>query len=1669
MLQASPGSRAASPTAPAGRRRDRILGTTRRALALLLVLVIAGLLRFYNLNWDEGLHLHPDERYVAYLATLIKPVRTTDAYFDSGNSPLNPFNTDWGSRYVYGTLPLFGPRYVAELLDRGCGPQAIPVLKAINVALLGPTGERCSTGTMTGFDGINLVGRAWSAVMDLLSIAMLYAIARRLFNWRIGILAASLSALAVLQIQQAHFFTVDATANFFVHLSLYFCVNMVLAARATSSSGRGVRFPHLAVNAILAGIAAGCGIASKISVWPLVPMIVLSIGLHLARDRRSVRRGLLASVSALLLAGLGTFLAFRVAQPYSFVGTSTAEFMSTLQACLIQSSTGSLIGRVCEAALGLPTALRALFVPSARWVENLGLASMFVNGTVDVPFGHQWANRAGITFPLTNLVFWGMGIPLGLSAIVGLFYGLRQILQGRRWWAYAIPVIWVGAYFLYQSTQFTKSMRYLLPIYPLACLLAAVALTRLPTVRRLNLRALAIAGVVGLTLVWSAAFMQIYGAPITRATASRWIYANVPTAVTLSYTEDGQRKTEQLPMQAFKTSFGLPQIFWITPPRSTLSGTRQDMRVTFNHVSGEALVAHRIVDNRDGGGEISLNVQTTLNRDNPSLALGDLTIQPGHEYYVEVYQLGGPGLSARASVVANEQWDDPLPQAVDNQYGFSTHYLKLSSSNDGQMQPYNEDVPPMPGQPGKLADLEAWLDEADYIVLSSNRIYASVARLPLRFPLTTEYYRALFAGDLGFELAADISSFPRLGDWAFNSQEMPQPLTRAATTAGAAQRFVPYPTAEEAFSVYDHPRVLIFRKTGRYSRALVDTALGAIDVTDTVVQSPLMAVNSPHGMQMDDTTAAAQAAGGTWAALFPPDSPLNQSQTLALLAWLIAIELAGLAAFPLLAAAFRRPDGSPALADGGYAFAKIFGLLLVAIVVWWTGSIKLLPVTGELIRAAFAGLLVAGALTAWRTRRALRALVRERRPALIVAELVFLFGFLAFALIRAGNPDLWHPSFGGEKPMDLAFLNATLKSTSFPPYDPWYAGGTLNYYYFGFVLIGLPLKALGISTDVGYNLAIAALYGMTAMAAYGAALSLSAGLRAPTRDGLPRGAILAGVFASVLVVGLGNLDALSVLFGNWTNMGGPPETPALQRLVNGFGTWLTQGPANFGWQHYWNPTRLTARAEYPVDALPIAEFPLFTFLYGDLHAHMMAMPLMLSAIGLAAGLARGARRAGAITLAALLVGALWPTNTWDYPLGAVLCVAALGVARLAEANAGERRMALLRAIPTIIAFAVLSRAFFIPYLEAYGSAYNSIEPWLGERTPLWPYLMVYGLFATPLLFVGLVGIVRRWAGASRWLRAFWLGLGAGASLSACLLALAGVEVALLALPLIALAVARMLADDEPVLARGTWALVAGAFALTLFVEFFALRGDIGRMNTVFKFYIQAWLVLGVATATLVADALATAPAPRPRRAAPWRTAAAMVCAFAIFLAALYPAFAIPAKIGDRFNAQAPAGLDGAAYMQTAIRADGPNFDRVFPLNDDYEAIQWMRSHVVGSPVILEGNTGPFLYRWGSRFSVYTGLPTVLGWEWHERQQRGALPDRLVFDRERDITEFYETVELGRALVVLRRYNIKFVILGELERAYYGAPGLDKIGRMAEAGYLRLVHANERTRIYAVVE
>jgi hypothetical protein len=171
------------------------------------------------------------------------------------------------------------------------------------------------------------------------------------------------------------------------------------------------------------------------------------------------------------------------------------------------------------------------------------------------------------------------------------------------------------------------------------------------------------------------------------------------------------------------------------------------------------------------------------------------------------------------SVLANEHWDWGLPLRIDGRDGFRDAYRGLT------LELYHEDTPE------KRAQLLDQLDEADYLIMASNRLYSSIPRLPERYPLTTTYYRALFAGELGFELAAEFTSYIRIGPLTFPDQENPFPLMAPAdlSTQGHLPA-VPLPPAEESFSVYDHPNCFIFRKTPAYSRAGVEAVFAAVDL-----------------------------------------------------------------------------------------------------------------------------------------------------------------------------------------------------------------------------------------------------------------------------------------------------------------------------------------------------------------------------------------------------------------------------------------------------------------------------------------------------------------------------------------------------------------------------------------------------------------------------------------------------------------------------------------------------------------------------------------------------------------------------------------------------------------------------------------------------------------------
>jgi uncharacterized membrane protein len=251
-------------------------------------------------------------------------------------------------------------------------------------------------------------------------------------------------------------------------------------------------------------------------------------------------------------------------------------------------------------------------------------------------------------------------------------------------------------------------------------------------------------------------------------------------------------------------------------------------------------------------------------------------------------------------------------------------------------------------------------------------------------------------------------------------------------------------------------------------------------------------------------------------------------------------------------------------------------------------------------------------------------------------------------------------------------------------------------------------------------------------------------------------------------------------------------------------------------------------------------------------------------------------------------------------------------------------------------------------------------------------------------------------------------------------------------------------------------LTGSALALTLFVELFVLQGDIGRMNTVFKFYLQAWSFLGISAAASLFWFLEIVDAWKPRWSNAWGVAAAAL----VIGASLYPMTAGLAKIRDRMVPSAPRGLDGMAYMQTATYAETWG---TMELGADYKAIRWLQEHVIGSPVIVEANNRG-LYRWGSRMTIYTGLPGVVGWEWHQQQQRAVLPGTVVTNRILEIEEFYRTTDPEEARAFLAKYNVGYIIVGQQERGMYAGPGLDKFA--AQEGILwQEVYRDGGTVIY----
>ncbi len=1065
----------------------------------------------------------------------------------------------------------------------------------------------------------------------------------------------------------------------------------------------------------------------------------------------------------------------------------------------------------------------------------------------------------------------------------------------------------------------------------------------------------------------------------------------------------------------------------------------------------------------------------TLPLDTPVELAGDST------YYlqIDVVPQGAAGVSFAGAALANEtSWDDGLPLRVDGLDPYGGIYQ--GGLNLEMYWPDSEE---------KAERFISTLDQADYLLITSSRQWGSIGRLPERYPLSTTYYRSLlgcppgkalewcynvaepgmFEGELGYELERVFVSHPNLGSLQLNDQP-----------------------AEEAFTVYDHPKVFVFKKTSQYeSQKLAELFQGALATAGLAEPLPGRVQQVEKTLLLPPSRLQAQRAGGTWSEIFNTQGLINRHPFLSVAGWYLALGALGLVSYPLVRTAF------PGLRDGGYPASRMVGLLLLSYFPWLAGSLEI-PFSRLSIAATGLGLALVAAALAYRRREDLRREWRHGRRYFLAVEGLFLAFFLAGLLIRLGNPDLWHPWKGGEKPMDFSYFNAVLKSTTFPPYDPWYAGGYINYYYYGFVLVGVLVKALGIEPASAYNLILPTLFALIAMGAFSFGWNLIAcrgiGEEHPgeprndeVRAGGVRPAYFVGLSASFGMVVLGNLGTLRMIFRGYQSLAAPGSDldalGFLSRLffaVQGFFKALAGTPLPYAladW--YWNPSR----AIQPETGNPITEFPFFTFLYADLHAHLIALPLTLLVLLWGLSVVRSRARwpgwiAGGLGLflGGLAVGALRPTNTWDFYPYLALGGLALGYGYVRRAfeygeEGGQNRpRSLSRIAAALLAILVLvglAHVLYQPFSEWYVQGYSQVSFWREGRTPSGDYLTHWGVF----LFV-LVGWMawetRQWMAATPlsavarlapYRGLIYAGLAMLVAWTAVLV-WQGVHVGWLVLPLAVWAGLLLLRPGMPASKRVVLFMTGTALTLTLMVEVIVLQGDIGRMNTVFKFYLQAWTLFALSAAGALGWLVADLPAWSPGWRRPWQLALSLLVA----AAALYPLLGGLAKVKDRMAVEAPHTLDGMAYMAYATYND---LGTALDLSQDYRAIRWLQENVQGSPVIVEANSFN-LYHWFSRITINTGLPGVVGWDWHQRQQRAFVETSNVTGRVHEVERFYTTEDLDWARDFLERFEVEYIVVGQLEQASYAGPGLEKFPAF-DGVYWRKEYQSGETAIYRVIE
>ena len=1003
-----------------------------------------------------------------------------------------------------------------------------------------------------------------------------------------------------------------------------------------------------------------------------------------------------------------------------------------------------------------------------------------------------------------------------------------------------------------------------------------------------------------------------------------------------------------------------------------------------------------------------------------------------------------------------------------------------------------------PDSPNKIEELSRSLSYTDYVIMADKRAYGTYQRLPQRYPINFYYYSNMIknADVFGYKMVLNKVVYPSLFGIDIKDDK-----------------------ADESYQLYDHPRVYIFQNIRHLKQEEIkQIILNGKAETEAKYRSQAQGSTSSQAKRKDMNNPNIGQLKNKIVEVIPQ---------LSIFLWYILIQLLAFMVLPLNFTIFKN------LKDKGYGMAKVSGVFLFVWINWMLVSLNVWKFYQLNLWILIAVLFAAAAFFTIKNKKEITGFASENKKYILVTEALFLGAYLLFILIKIFCPDVHnivgHGYNGGGEPMGMAYLSAIYNDVKFPPHDPWMSGFTLNYYYWGQLLLATVSKALGYAPKITYNLSLSILFALSFIAAFSLSYNMT-------------GKYKYGIFGGFLLACAGNFHTLYFMFDKMIN------TTGLQNIISGI----------MSFQFIWDPTRI-----YPSPV--ITEMPFFSYLYGDLHAHNIVIPVTVLAVALVYNILKspntslnfvksfGENKTEAginIFVISVVVGSMLAINTWNFPPVAIFLMLSLfmlavmlfkgNLKAIDKIKATQRPKAIINFgfgfVVTAVVVMALAYLAFLPFHMNFQSPFKAAIGVVSkpERAPLYMMFEYFALF----FIVIFAYMFMQWSGAFEKIavktgmfklkmRKFNLDKVSdhiqkvfdkisdnGSFLLRVSIFTIGVVI-FLAL----LFVQPTFAFIFAMLATVTWALAVttdrnDAFALVLLftalgvivgTELFFIAD--GRMNTVFKFYMVAWTLLACSVPYLLKKVVEAykkilvlkkhdilfvslgvfvllvielvlmfvdsknnsayfkiffisivVVTPSIFFMLKNKIGKFVLFAGIVFLlvpAVLYPILGAITK-GELCSINPAKGItiDGTAYMKNLDARQGivTDFNKF-----DYEAIEWINANITQIDPILEA-PGDRMYSGLSRVSIYTGMPSFIGWSYQVSQQSGRdeVPGRSSIANDIYTNKTKPEVLLN----TLQQNGIKYVYVGGIEKLMY--PNAPNFALVADS-----VYTNQEVTIYKV--